>query len=206
MNLYENIKDMRAKESALVIKDYFNIDLSWDRILSFLYNQSLVVKKVDSYEAHKEREAAIKQGAQLYGDIHMYPPLWIKCQTGDIWSDFPEIKDFMKKLNNDTKFKNGAEYCTCHESNFNASKRCNSTWHLSGMIMSLATKRISEHKDVDDFVYFQMKGKSFWRIVGKEESEYTLEPGDIIVGTKEISHEVWGEGPRSGLLLMSPWK
>lgn len=206
MNLYQKIQEARESNSAILIKNYFDIEASWISILNFLYDQSLVVKKVDSYEAHKEREEAKKQGAQLYGDIHMYPPLWIKCQTGQMWEDFPQLKDFIKNLNGDTKFKDGADYCTCHESNFNASKRCNSTWHLSGMIISLASKRISEHKDVDDFAYLQIKGSSFWRIVGNEEKEFVLNQGDMIIGPKEISHEVWGEGPRSGLLLMSPWK
>jgi len=206
MNLHEEIEKARNDQSAIVLKDYFKIDISWDRILNFLYEQSLHPTKIISFEAHQERENAIKNGAIIFGDIHMYPPLWIKSQSGKMWDMLPELKDFIEKLNEDTKFKERPKQCTCHLTNFNVAKRCNSTWHLSGMIVSLASKRISEHKDVDDFAYLQIVGKSFWRMVGKEETEFTLNPGDVILGPKEISHEVWGEGPRSGLLLMSPWK
>jgi ribosomal protein L16 Arg81 hydroxylase len=201
MSLYEEIKKAKSNTSAVVIKNYFVSDISWEDVLNFLYKQASIVSKVASYEEHQKRDKARKDGADLYGDISMYPPLWIKSQTGKVWEEISQLKDYIKKLNEDNQ--NIVKYCTCHENNFRDVTKCGSTWHLDGIIISLAKRRISEHKDLEDSIYLQMLGKSFWKIKGQEENDFILNPGDLIFVPNEASHEVWGEGPRSGLLLAS---
>jgi quercetin dioxygenase-like cupin family protein len=44
-----------------------------------------------------------------------------------------------------------------------------------------------------------MIGQSFWKLSGEE--TIVLNPGDLVFLSKEITHEVWGEGPRMGILL-----
>lgn len=203
MNLYAEMQKIKIDQSAFVLKKYFQSDISWNDVLRFLYKNASAISKISSAE-RENRSNARKNGADVYGDIYIYPPLWIKSQTGKVW-DIPQLKDYIYKLNKDTQFKETADYCTCHEYEFRNIDKCNSSWHLDGIIISLAQRRISEHKDLKDSIYLQMVGKSFWKIKGKEEVEIELEPGDVIMVPNEVSHEVWGEGPRSGLLLASHW-
>lgn len=205
MNLYEKIQKIKQNSSAAVFKNYFPSDISWEQVLNFLYVNSSLIPKISSEEA-KRRIDAKKNGTEIYGDVYISPPLWIKSQTGKVWEQIPQLKDYLYKLNKDTQYKENSDYCTCHEHKFKDVSKCNSTWHLDGIIISLALRRISEHRDLEDSVYLQTLGKSFWKIKGKEEIDFVLEPGDIIIVPNEVSHEVWGEGPRSGLLLAAHWK
>lgn len=200
MNLYEELQQVKYDHSAVVLKNYFPTDISWEQVLNFLYVNASLVARVTQEENQRRMEAK-KNGTEIYGDVYMSPPIWIKSQTGDLWEKIPQLKDYVYKLNKDTQLKENAEYCTCHEYKFRDVDKCNSNWHLDGIIISLAKRRISEHKDLKDSVYLQILGRSFWRIRGKEDIEYILEPGDIILVPNEVSHEVWGDGPRSGLLL-----
>ncbi|NDB59744.1 hypothetical protein EB001_15050 [bacterium] len=204
MTFYDEIQKIKTNQSATVFKGYFLSDISWQQILDFLYTNASLVARV-SQEESKRRMAAKQNGTEIYGDVYISPPLWIKSQTGNVWEQIPQLKNYLYKLNQDTGFKEKVDYCTCHEYKFKDVSKCGSTWHLDGIIISLAQRRISEHKDLEDSVYLQMIGNSFWKIKGKEETEFMLEPGDIILVPNEVSHEVWGNGPRSGLLLAGHW-
>jgi quercetin dioxygenase-like cupin family protein len=59
---------------------------------------------------------------------------------------------------------------------------------------------VSPHRDAHDASYLQILGQSFWKL---GEETIILNPGDIVFLSKEITHEVWGEGPRMGVLLMA---
>lgn len=200
MNLYDELQKIKTDQTAVVFKDYFSSDITWEQVLEFLYANASIVAKVTQQENNRRMEAK-KLGTEIYGDVYVSPPLWIKSQTGDVWEKIPQLKDYVYKLNQDTKLKEGADYCTCHQNQFRDLTKCNSNWYLDGIIISLARRKISEHKDTKDSIYLQTLGKSYWKIRGKEDTEFVLEPGDVILVPNEVSHEVWGEGPRSGLLL-----
>jgi hypothetical protein len=44
-------------------------------------------------------------------------------------------------------------------------------------------------------------GNSFWKIDDKR--TVVLKPSDVIFISNTVSHEVWGEGPRFGVLLFA---
>jgi mannose-6-phosphate isomerase-like protein (cupin superfamily) len=58
---------------------------------------------------------------------------------------------------------------------------------------------VQSHKDVADSYYLQIIGKSFWKIDGLHVFE--LSPGDVMFISKTVTHEVSGNGPRSGILI-----
>lgn len=200
MNLHDEIEKTKKDLSAVVLKNYFSSDISWEQVLNFLYVNASLVAKVSQEESKRRREAK-QNGTEIYGDIYMSPPLWIKSQTGNVWEQIPQLKDYIYKLNQETNSDKKYDYCTCHDYKFKDVSKCNSGWHLDGLIISLAQRRISEHKDIKNSIYLQILGQSFWKIRGKEDTEFILDPGDIIMVPNEVSHEVWGNGPRSGLLL-----
>jgi hypothetical protein len=61
-------------ENYYVLKNYFSIDLPWNRVLKFMYDNN---EKLQIIAAN----------------------LWIKIKNRKVWSEFPELKNFMEKLN-----------------------------------------------------------------------------------------------------------
>lgn len=59
---------------------------------------------------------------------------------------------------------------------------------------------MSRHNDIFDAGYIQLMGDSVWSLNDDEEN-VVLSPGDLLLITKDTPHAVWGNGPRSGLLL-----
>ena len=95
MSLYEKFKYAKSNKEAIFLKQYFNIDVSWDRILKFLYDQSL---KDNLKLIEKDRN--LENGVDVFGNVLLQRPLWMAPQTGLVWqqNQFPEIKEFLKKF------------------------------------------------------------------------------------------------------------
>lgn len=197
MNLFESFKEAKQNKNAIIIKNYFDINMPWESILNFIYNQACI----DNEKTLEEEKAKKHAGTVVSGNLTVTAPLWITPQTGKVWEDFPILKDFIYKLNKDFNSTANFEDCTFYKHWVDRPCNCDSIWHSEGFRISLANRFVSEHSDPWDGCYFQIIGKSFWRIKGSEEVEYELNSGDILLFPKETTHEVWSEGPRVGILL-----
>ena len=163
-----------AIDNYQLIEDYFKVDTNWEQAINLLYKNS--------------------KGSQKPGK------LWFKIKNRRLFDDIPNLKPFFEKLNKDA----GSEYydeCTYYDDWQKSICNCKGIWHVDGPVISLDNGVVSPHKDVRDAAYLQMIGQSFWRL--SEQETITLNPGDILFLSNEITHEVWGQGPRMGILLMA---
>jgi len=158
-----------------LIKDYFLIKTNWEEALSLLYKNA---------EGSQQRPNS----------------LWFKIKNRRLFDDLPDLKDFFEKINKDFD----SEYfddCTYYDEWQMGMCTCNGIWHIDGPVISLDSNVISQHKDIHDAAYLQILGNSFWRLNGQE--TVVLKPGDLLLLSNKITHEVWGEGPRMGVLNMA---
>jgi len=158
-----------------VIEDYFKVNTDWQAAANLLYKNS--------------------KGSQQTPNV-----LWFKIKNRRLFDELPDLKAFFEKINKD----HGSEYfddCTFYDDWQTGMCNCKGIWHVDGPVISLDDGAISPHNDVMDSAYLQILGNSFWRLDGKE--TIILKPGDVVFVSKDITHEVWGEGPRMGILLMA---
>jgi len=158
-----------------LIENYFNVNTNWQEALNLLYKNS------------KE--------SQQRPDV-----LWFKVKNRRIFDDLPDLRDFYKKINQDFNSE-FYEQCPYYDDWFSGRCRCKGMWHIDGPVISLDGSTVSPHKDVSDAAYIQILGKSFWKLDGNE--TIVLNPGDLLLISNKITHEVWGEGPRMGILSMA---
>jgi hypothetical protein len=128
--------------------------------------------------------------------------LYFKIKNEKIFSDLPELKEFFKKVNEDFD-SDFVETCVVNNYLRGGVCDCGGLWHLDAIILSLAPLSMSAHKDLTDVCYLQAIGKSFWKL--DEDITVVLNPGDLLFLSKQTKHEVWGEGPRLGILSASRW-
>jgi hypothetical protein len=158
-----------------LIENYFKVNTNWQEALNLLYKNS------------KE--------SQQRPDV-----LWFKIKNRRLFDELPDLRDFYKKINQDFNSE-FYEECTYYDDWFSGRCRCKGIWHIDGPVISLDNKTVSPHKDVSDAAYLQILGQSFWKLDGKE--TIILNPGDLLLISNKITHEVWGEGPRMGILSMA---
>ncbi len=162
-------------ENYKLIENYFPINTSWDQAVSLLYKNS--------------------KGSQQRPEV-----LWFKVKNRRLFDDLPELKSFFEKINKDFDSEY-FEKCPYYDDWLGGRCRCKGIWHVDGPVISLDDERVSPHKDVGDAAYLQILGSSFWKL--NETETVVINPGDILFLSKHTSHEVWGEGPRMGLLLFA---
>lgn len=201
MNLKEKFRQAKENGTYLVERSYFPNSISWQEVLDFIYKESTVEDMGDNnkntfQQAYPERNLFIT----IKGNVSIHHPLWIKGLSGQVWKDMPELKDFLIKLNKDFDRSTNFDDCVFYKGTNQRVCTCDSLWHVDGMVVSLASRLIGEHQDVFDAGYIQLVGKSYWKISGHEEI-CVLNPADILLLPHELTHEVWGDGPRAGLLL-----
>lgn len=156
-----------------LIEDYFHINTNWEQAINLLYKNA---------EGSQRPET-----------------LWFKIKNRRLFDDIPDLKPFFEKLNKDSN----SEYfddCIFYDNWLEGKCNCDGIWHIDGPVISLDDSVVSAHKDIKDSAYIQILGNSFWKLDGKE--TITLKPGDIVFISKDITHEVWGQGPRMGILFM----
>ncbi len=199
-----NKEFIKAKQDGNFIfkKSYMEELPVWEDVLKFVYQQTTVEElEKGNQKFFQQILPDLKIINTVHGNIVVQDPLWIKSLTGKAWQELPELKDFLYKLNKDFGNDSDFEDCSYYSRTFDRNCDCESVWHSDGLVVSLAVKNISEHRDVFDAGYVQLIGKSFWKISGDEENIIVLEPGDLFLIPNELAHEVWGEGPRAGVLL-----
>lgn len=158
-----------------LIENYFQVKTNWDQALSLLYKNA--------------------KDSQPRPDV-----LWFKIKNRRIFDEFTDLREFLEKINKDFD-SDFFEKCKYYDDWATGRCRCKSIWHMDGPIISLDNETVSAHKDISDAAYLQMIGQSFWKL--NDEETIILNPGDLLFISKKITHEVWGEGPRMGVLLMA---
>ena len=172
-NAYMDIETI--KNAGYIVKpNYFQVNTDWPTVLDFLYKNS------DNTKTNGK-------------------DLWIKIKDRKPFGHISDLRRFCDYLNKDfnSTYKESCDF------NRDWDKRCNcpGIWHIDGPVISLSNTRISQHKDTSNACYIQILGNSFWRLDGKK--DITLKPSDVVFISKDTSHEVWGEGPRFGVLLFA---
>jgi len=157
-----------------LIENYFTINTNWEEALNLLYKNAEESQRPNT--------------------------LWFKVKNRRLFDDFPDLRGFLEKINKDYNSQ-FVEDCAFNDDWKDGICNCNGIWHLDGPVISLDGGTVSPHKDIMDASYLQILGKSFWKMDGKE--TITLNPGDLLLISKKITHEVWGEGPRMGILNMA---
>ena len=196
-SLIEEYNVARSSASFVLKRSYFAAALSWQDILNYTYNETIVEDK------YKKSHSQIYPERNLIlttkGNVSIIDPLYIKLLSNDSWKHLSEIKDFLNQLNRDFGVSEGFNpKCGIYD---HKNCSCKSLWHSDGLVVSLAYNGgLSRHNDIFDAGYIQLVGDSIWDISSCEK-EIILSPGDLLLITKDTSHAVWGNGPRSGLLL-----
>lgn len=72
MNIYDELKKIKTDQTAVVFKDYFSSDITWEQVLEFLYTNASIVAKVTQQENNRRMEAK-KLGTEIYGDVYVSP-------------------------------------------------------------------------------------------------------------------------------------
>lgn len=196
-SLMEEYNVAKSSASFVLKRSYFAAALSWQDILNYTYNETIAEDK------YKKSHSQIYPEKNLIlttkGNVSILDPLYIKLLSNDSWKHLPGIKDFLNQLNCDFEISEGFDpKCSIY-----ASRNCNckSLWHSDGLVVSLADNGgMSRHNDIFDAGYIQLMGDSVWSLNDDEEN-VVLSPGDLLLITKDTPHAVWGNGPRSGLLL-----
>ena len=158
-----------------VTKDYFKINTNWEDTLNLLYKNS--------------------KGSQAKPNV-----LWFKIKDRKLFNKMPDLKPFFEKLNKefDSEY---FEDCGFYDDWQTGVCSCSGIWHMDGPVISLDSGTVGTHKDTLDTAYIQILGQSFWKLDGEE--TFILNPGDIVFVSNKITHEVWGEVPRMGILLQA---
>jgi len=197
MDLLSKFKEAALKEEAVLIKDYFKTNFTWQDVLDFIYDQTC--------QNNKELELKSinpETGVDVFGNILTQRLLWMAPQTGLVWEHFSEIKDFLTKINDESGFSQDFADCNYYKHWDKRTCSCESLWHTEGIKVSLGEKFVGEHSDPWPACYLQSIGTSFWEIKGKDSTTvYELNSGDLLFFPKNTTHKVWATGPRVGFLI-----
>lgn len=196
--LIEEFKKAKLNKKAFAVKKYFPTSITWQDALNFIYAQS-----VEDNEDLKMQKRDRHRDVDVFGNILTQHPFWLAPQTGLVWKHFVELKDFITKINKEFNIEADFTDCNFYKHWDSRSCTCDALWHSEGIKVSLSDKFVPKHSDPWDAIYFQIIGKSFWRITDPDDNSeiYELDEGDILFFPIETSHEVWSEGPRMGLLV-----
>jgi hypothetical protein len=197
MNLLSIFKEAALADEAVLIKDYFKTEFTWQNTLDFIYKQT-IDKNLELEEKVRNQDDSV----HVNGNILTQHPFWLAPQTGLVWKDFPEIKDFLNKINLDSGYDHDFSDCDYYKEWDARNCSCDALWHSEGIKVSLGEKVVNEHSDPWPACYLQSIGTSFWQIKGKNSKiTYELNHGDLLFFPKNTTHRVWAEGPRVGFLI-----
>jgi hypothetical protein len=197
MSLLSTFKEAAIVEEAVIIKEYFKTEFSWQDTLNFIYKQT-IDKNIELEEKVRSQDDSVG----VNGNILTQHPFWLAPQTGLIWKDFPEIKDFLKKINLESGYDYDFADCGYYKEWDARNCTCEALWHSEGIKVSLGERVVNEHSDPWPACYLQSIGNSFWEIKGKNSKVvYELSPGDLLFFPKNTTHKVWAKGPRVGFLI-----
>jgi hypothetical protein len=197
MDILSVFKEAATEEEAVLIENYFKTKFTWQNALDFIYKQT-INRNLDLEEKVRKQDDTV----HVNGNILIQHPFWLAPQTGLVWEEFPEIKDFLHKINSESGYDYDFSNCDYYKEWDDRNCSCKSLWHSEGIKVSLGEKTINEHSDPWPACYLQSIGTSFWEIKGKNSKKiYELKEGDLLFFPKKTTHRVWAEGPRVGFLI-----
>lgn len=197
MNLLSEFKEAAINDEAVLIENYFKTNFTWQDALNFVYDQT----KINNPDLETKIKAA-GPGIDTYGNILAQKPMWLAPQTGLVWKHFPEMKDFLFKINKESGFDTEFSNCNYYKEWDARGCTCGTLWHTEGIKVSLGEKTVKEHSDPWPACYLQSIGTSFWEIKGNSSTKtYELKEGDLLFFPKKTTHRVWATGPRVGFLI-----
>ena len=197
MNILSRFKQAAVEEEAVFIENYFKTTFTWQNALDFIYKQT-IDRNLDLEEKVRNQDDSV----HVNGNVLTQYPLWLAPQTGLVWEEFPEIKDFLHKINLESEYDYDFLNCDYYKEWDARNCSCNALWHSEGIKVSLGEKTVNEHSDPWPACYLQSIGTSFWEIKGKNSTKiYELKEGDLLFFPKKTTHRVWAKGPRVGFLI-----
>lgn len=197
MDLISTFKQAALEEEAVFIENYFKTTFTWQDVLDFVYQQT-TDKNIELEEKKRDRHSNV----DVFGNILTQHPFWLAPQTGLVWKHFPEIKEFLNKINLESEYDYDFTNCDYYKEWDARNCSCEALWHSEGIKVSLGEKFVNEHSDPWPACYLQSIGTSFWEIKGKNSKKiYELKEGDLLYFPKNTTHRVWAKGPRTGFLI-----
>ena len=163
---------LKAKQenSILHFKNFQTPDITWEDVLTFIYKESFKNPRWDN-------------GYLVSYNHNLFP-------------SFNGVSELMDKVNGFTDSKNCQYY---FQEALQANCSCNGLWHIQALRFSIGMHDVKRHKDPNDVLYWQILGKSYWKING--DKTYELEPGDLFYFNQNDDHEVFQDGPRAGIII-----
>lgn len=184
--MINEFKDLKNKKEVAIFKDFMKPDITWDDILSFLFQESLI-------ENNQLAERVLNiPTVESYGNIQIQDKFWLAPQTSYLFDKFKNISDLLYIVNGKKENKECGYYK-------NGRCDCEVVWHSQGVRISLSNRFVSSHNDPHDILYWQILGTSDWKINDGE--VYRLYPGDLFYFSQEDLHAVWCDGPRAGIII-----
>ena len=185
-------KQAKIDKKVLHFKNFQTPEITWEDTLFFLYNES----KIHNEEIQKH---SFNGGyGRVYGNIKVTDGYFIP-QTNDLFSIFKGVSELMEKINGSKKSEECTYYKNTPDSGAYLNCNCSEPWHIQALRFSISEHHVHDHNDPNDVLYWQLLGTSYWKI--NKNKVYKLNPGDLFYFNKEDSHEVWQDGPRSGIII-----
>lgn len=166
-------KDAKKNKKILHFKNFHQSAITWQEALDFVYTESKDGRIIQQHEGY-----FFLQDANLFM--------------------FDQVKEFMDKVNGGP----GSEECKWYKSPEQKGRQCSQCgkyWHIQTLRFSITDHKVSNHNDPNDVLYWQLLGTSKW--IMNQNTEYLLNPGDLLYFNQEDSHEVLQDGPRAGIII-----
>jgi hypothetical protein len=177
-------KNAKENKKILLFENFQKPEITWDEVLSFVYEQSSKYNSKIIDEAKKTNGSAV-------GNILAFNGYFF-IKENNLFSTFKGVKELLKKVNGGESGEN----CSFYKNN---RCDCKLMWHTQALRFSITKHVVSDHNDPNDVLYWQILGNSTWII--NNDKEYVLKPGDLFYFNKEDSHIVKEDGPRSGIII-----
>jgi len=183
-------KKAKENQEVLHFKNFQNPEIGWEEVLSYVYNESL------KYNVNVHNDAKNSGAAEL-GNILAWNG-YFNIRDNNLFH-FKGVRELLEKVNGG----NSGEYCQYYSTvpgTYDPYKcNCNIPWHTQALRFNITHHVVPDHNDPNDVLYWQLLGTSVWQI--NKDKKYTLEPGDLFYFSKEDSHSVFQDGPRSGIII-----
>lgn len=174
----------KKNNEILYFKNFQKPEVTWDDVLQYVYDQSCS----GNTNITEEEE---KSGGVLKGNILFYG-LYFFIRHNNLFPIFKGVKELMSKVNGG----NSGENCSYYN---NQQCNCDVMWHIQALRFSIDNHTVSDHNDPNDVLYWQLLGRSYWKM--NNDVTYELEPGDLLYFNQSDSHQVFQDGPRSGIII-----
>jgi mannose-6-phosphate isomerase-like protein (cupin superfamily) len=186
IDIWENAK---KEQKILYFKNFQEPEVTWENVLNYAYNLSLIqdISLYDRIPKNTEAPSMLVQGSVLFNFGYLL------FNHNNLFDTFHGIKDFMTKVNG------GISGIGCQYYIDRTRCTCKSYWHMQALRFSMTNHEVSDHNDPYDVLYWQLLGTSRW--IMNKDKEYLLEPGDVLYFNQEDSHQVLQDGPRAGIII-----